>query len=96
VTEDPPKVPCIVSFRRSGKEVEAPAGQTLLEVAEVQGVKLGALCRGGTCGTCRALLVSGSPAIDTLYALTKRQRSAGWILTCSARTVAGQRLVLDL
>ncbi|MGE0712191.1 MAG: 2Fe-2S iron-sulfur cluster-binding protein [Planctomycetota bacterium] len=90
------QVPCIVRFKRSGLEVEAPAGATLLEVAEEQGITLSSLCRGGTCGTCKARLISGQPRIDTLYALNAHQRAAGWILTCSARTVAGQRIVLDL
>ena len=89
------QVPCVIRFKRSGKEVEVAHGTTLLEVAEAQGVKLSSLCRGGTCGTCRVRLISGQPQIDSLHALNKVQRATGWILACSARAAAGQRIVLD-
>jgi len=86
---------CVVRFERSGVEVEVGPGEVLLEVAEDHGVDVPSLCRGGTCGTCKVQLLSGRPQIDTLYALNAAQRQAGWILTCSARTVAGERIVLD-
>ena len=73
-----------------------PAGQLLLEVAEAAGVETSSLCRGGTCGTCKVKLLAGSPAIESCYALRQDQREAGFILSCCARTVAGQRIVLDL
>ncbi len=87
---------CVVRFARTGLEVEVAPGEILLEVAEDHGVPLDSLCRGGTCGTCKARLLEGTPQIDTLYALSKREREAGWILTCSARTAPGQRIVLDV
>jgi ferredoxin len=77
-------------------EVTVPEGETLLDVAEANGIPITSLCRGGTCGTCKAKLLAGQPAIATSYALTDRQRQLGFILTCSARTTAGQRIVLDL
>jgi ferredoxin len=82
-------------FKRSRVEITVPAGEVLLEVAERVGIKLASLCRGGTCGTCRVRLISGSPAVQTTKALNSQQKQAGWLLTCSARTVAGQRIVLD-
>lgn len=91
-----PAIPCVVAFKVSGREVEVPAGQLLLEVAEAAGIPVASLCRGGSCGTCRARLVAGSPVIESSHGLRKAQRDAGWILTCCARTVPGQRIVLDL
>ena len=88
-------VPCAVLFKRSRVEVTVPAGQVLLEVAEAAGIKLGSLCRGGTCGTCKVRLIAGSPSVQTTKGLSKTQRQAGWILSCAARTVAGQRIVLE-
>ncbi len=82
-------------FAVSKIEVTVPPDQVLLEVAERSGVNLGSLCRGGTCGTCRVRLRSGTPRISATKALTKRHRQAGFILACSARTVSGQRIVLD-
>lgn len=92
---EPGSIPCVVHFKKSNLEVEVAAGRVLLEVAEEHGLKLSALCRGGTCGTCRIRLISGSPAVQTTKALNVRQRAQGLILSCSARTVAGQRIVLD-
>lgn len=86
---------CVVRFARSNIEVEAREGEHLLDVAERAGVDLPALCRGGTCATCKVRLVSGSPRIDTLYALNARQRATGWILACSARATPGT-IVLDI
>lgn len=84
----------MVVFSVSGKEVKARPGEILLEVAERAGVDIASLCRGGTCATCKARLLEGRPQIDTLYALTKKQREQGFILTCSARATPG-RIVLE-
>ena len=92
----PPRVPCILSLARSGRELRVPAGEVILEVLEREGVRIDSLCRGGTCGTCKALCTGGAPAIESSYALRQAQRDKGWILTCCARTVAGQRIVLEL
>lgn len=85
---------CVVVFARSGVEARAKPGEMLLEVAERAGVDIPSLCRGGTCATCKTRLLEGAPKIDTLYALTRRQRDQGYILTCSARATPG-RIVLD-
>jgi ferredoxin len=89
------ETPCVVVFARSGKEVQARPGEVLLEVAERAGIDIPSLCRGGTCATCKTRLLEGSPKIDTVYALTRRQREQGYILTCSARATPG-RIVLDV
>ena len=87
--------PCVVVFAKSGIEVSAPPNAVLLEIAEEQGLPLPSLCRGGSCGTCKLLLRSGKPSIDTTHALSTKEQRAGWILSCSARTVAGGRIVLE-
>lgn len=87
--------PCVVVFAKSGVEVSVPPDEVLLEIAEEQGVPIPSLCRGGSCGTCRALLRSGEPEIDTSHALSPKEVRAGWILTCSARTIPGGRIVLE-
>jgi ferredoxin len=92
---DPQPDECVVVFARSRVSVTARPGEVLLEVAERAKVDVPSLCRGGTCATCKARLLEGAPKVDTLYALTKRQREQGFILTCSARATPG-RIVLDL
>ena len=86
---------CQVVFKSAGVHVNAAPGRILLEVAEEAGVSIPSLCRGGTCGTCKVILLSGAPEIGTRYALNAEERRAGWILSCSARTVAGARIELE-
>ncbi|MBL4849904.1 MAG: 2Fe-2S iron-sulfur cluster binding domain-containing protein [Planctomycetes bacterium] len=93
---EPLKIPCVVAFARLGREVEVAAGELLLEVLEQAGVAIASLCRGGSCGTCRVRLLAGAPVIESRHGLRQDQREDGWILTCCARTVPGQRIVLDL
>jgi ring-1,2-phenylacetyl-CoA epoxidase subunit PaaE len=51
-------------------------------------------CRGGVCGTCRALLVEGEVAMDVNYALEPEEIEKGYVLTCQSHP-ASARVVLD-
>lgn len=44
-------------------------------------------CRGGVCGTCRALLVSGEVRMDRNFALEPEETEAGYVLACQAHPV---------
>ncbi|MFD7917986.1 2Fe-2S iron-sulfur cluster-binding protein [Streptomyces sp. NPDC059740] len=44
-------------------------------------------CRGGVCGTCRALLVDGEVHMARDFALEPGEVSAGYVLTCQSRPV---------
>ena len=63
-----------------------PAGETILDAALDAGLDYPFLCRGGTCGTCKTTLLTGS--VDLLpyahFALTDAERDAGLILACRA------------
>jgi uncharacterized protein len=59
----PAAQPTPVVFARSGKEaIWKPAGGSLLELAEAQGLSPEFSCRGGTCGSCRTRIVDGAVA----------------------------------
>ncbi len=45
-------------------------------------------CKGGVCGTCRALLVKGEVTMRRNYALEPEEIEAGYVLTCQARPVS--------
>ena len=51
-------------------------------------------CRGGVCGTCRALLVEGEVTMDVNYALEREEIEKGYVLTCQSHP-ASPKVVLD-
>lgn len=71
-----------VVFMRSEKVCEVPAGSTLLEVAETNGVPIPYGCRQGVCGTCVTRVLSGTVRMDAEDGLTAEQKNAGYVLPC--------------
>ena len=51
-------------------------------------------CAGGVCGTCRALLVSGSVSMAENYALEPAEIERGFVLTCQSHP-SSDRVVVD-
>ncbi|HSN30202.1 MAG TPA: 2Fe-2S iron-sulfur cluster-binding protein [Kofleriaceae bacterium] len=82
-----------INFARSGKTAEATRDQTVLEIAEENGISIPFECRSGICGQCKTKLVSGKVAMDTQDALTPVDRAKGLILVCQAR--CAKDIVLD-
>ena len=74
-----------VEFSRSRKVCGVAPGQTLLEVAEMHGVRIAFGCREGRCGTCRTKLLDGDVAMDAEEGLEPSDRAQGHILMCVAR-----------
>ena len=77
---------CEVSFTLDGRTsvVAAPRSRTVLEAA--QGVRndVPFACRGGVCGTCRALVTAGEVSMRRNYALEDDELAEGFVLTCQA------------
>ncbi|MGH8377148.1 MAG: flavin reductase family protein, partial [Pseudomonas sp.] len=97
VIEQPPaattSVPVV--FQASAKEARwQPDGGSLLELAESRGLRPEFSCRGGSCGTCRTLLISG----QVHYPLPPAEvPDDGQVLICCAIPAQGaQPLVLDI
>jgi CDP-4-dehydro-6-deoxyglucose reductase, E3 len=53
-----------VTLSRSGKSFAVNQGEVILEAALRQEIWLPHACRGGTCGSCRAIIVAGAVAYD--------------------------------
>ena len=52
--------PCTISFRRSGKNIAwNPAFDSLLELAEDNGIDVDSGCRAGSCGSCQTAVSAG-------------------------------------
>ncbi len=47
-------------------------------------------CRGGVCGTCRARVTQGSVDMEHDYALEKKEKEAGYVLTCQSHPTTGE------
>src|SRR4029077_8249253 len=53
-----------IEFSKSNKRAAVYAGQSLLEVAEANGIEIPYSCRQGQCGTCAARLLQGEIQMD--------------------------------
>jgi ferredoxin-NADP reductase/Fe-S-cluster-containing hydrogenase component 2 len=81
-----------VRFQASDASATVPADATILDVADGIGVFIDNACRSGTCGSCRARLVSGHVSMAVQDGLTDHDKSEGYILTCQAK-VQGEVVV---
>ena len=50
-------------------------------------------CKGGVCGTCRALVTSGEVRMRRNYALEEHEVAAGYVLTCQSLPVSDELTV---
>ena len=71
------------------RQIEIPAGQTVLSAALDAGIPFPHGCRSGRCGACRSMLVEGevSMGTHTSFALSEEDRAAGLILACRATPI---------
>ncbi len=81
-----------ITFRFSdGKEIvsNARAGESLMEIAKVNGVDIDAPCGGnGTCGKCKVRLIEGEVESKPSKHISDEDWAKGWRLAC-------QSLVMD-
>lgn len=61
-----------------------PADEPILDAAQRVRADLPFACKGGVCGTCRALVTEGSVEMRRNYALDASEVAAGFVLTCQA------------
>jgi ring-1,2-phenylacetyl-CoA epoxidase subunit PaaE len=74
---------------RASTATVAP-GTPILDGAQRVRPDLPFACKGGVCGTCRALLVKGEVTMRRNYALEREELEAGYVLTCQARPASDQ------
>ncbi len=84
-----------IELRRSGKRLEVPAGQSILETLERHGHEVPFSCREGLCRTCETPIVDGR-CEHRDYVLSSDERQAGKsLMVCVSRSL-DPLLVLDL
>lgn len=74
-----------VVFLQSGRVCQVSDGNTLLDLAEKNGVQIPYGCRQGLCGTCATRVLSGNVQMDVEAGLTAEQKNAGYVLPCVSR-----------
>jgi ferredoxin len=84
-----------IVFARSGRSVVARRGESMVRVAEANGVPVDYSCRNGECGSCRCRLLDGRVTMPPRTVLTRTEVEGGLILACVARAET-DRVVLDL
>ncbi|NEO99962.1 MAG: FHA domain-containing protein [Symploca sp. SIO2E9] len=71
----------VVFFAKSGKEVVFNDEDSILEVAQQQGIDLPCACQMGACGTCKQVLLEGKVTYDG----QDPECEPGYVLTCIAK-----------
>jgi ring-1,2-phenylacetyl-CoA epoxidase subunit PaaE len=67
--------------------VTVPPGVPILDAAQHARADLPFACKGGVCGTCRALVTDGQVTMRRNYALEDSELAAGYVLTCQSLPV---------
>ncbi len=67
-----------------------PPGTAILDAAQQVRPDLPFACKGGVCGTCRALVTAGEVRMRRNYALEDDELAAGFVLTCQALPVSAE------
>jgi ring-1,2-phenylacetyl-CoA epoxidase subunit PaaE len=65
-----------------------PRGRSILDSAQATRSDLPFACKGGVCGTCRALVREGEVDMRRNYALERAEVDAGFVLTCQSHPVS--------
>ncbi|MCF8268123.1 MAG: ferredoxin--NADP reductase [Ignavibacteriales bacterium] len=71
-----------IIFRGKEYKIIVEPGESVLEKAIESGIDLPNSCQYGSCGTCRAKLISGSMQLIGQSALSDEDKNAGFTLTC--------------
>jgi len=85
------EVTVILDGRTSSTTI--PAGTPVLDGAQLARPDLPFACKGGVCGTCRALLRSGEVRMRRNFALEQSELDAGFVLTCQSLPVSDELTV---
>ncbi|HAX90273.1 MAG TPA: flavodoxin, partial [Cyanobacteria bacterium UBA11370] len=83
-----------VIFAKSKKEIVCDGKDSILELAEQEGIEMDSNCRSGVCGTCKQKKLAGEIKYeDDPHGLDHSDEDEGYILTCIAHPVG--RVVIN-
>jgi ferredoxin-NADP reductase/nitrite reductase/ring-hydroxylating ferredoxin subunit len=84
-----------IALARSALTLQVPAGKTILQVLNENGITAPSSCEQGACGTCLMTVIDGEPDHKDVYLSSIERASNQKIVTCVSRSKS-QRLVLDI
>lgn len=82
-----------MSFVRSGLDVRIDPDQNILQAARASGVRIGANCQEGMCGSCKIVKLDGDVEMTHQGGIRAREIAAGKFLPCCSTPVTD--LVID-
>lgn len=86
--------PPVVLFAQSGKEAAFDDAESILDLAEQEGIKIRSSCRQGVCGVCKKRKREGEIKYEsTPDALDSGEQAEGYILPCIAAPMG--RVVIE-
>src|SRR5699024_120299 len=85
--------PLTMSFMRSRLNVRIGPEDRILQVAQQAGVRIGANCQEGMCGSCKSVKLSGEVEMNHQGGIRQREIDAGKFLPCCS--TATTDLVID-
>ena len=92
-----PRMPFRVSIPEQDKVIEVTAEETLLEALLAAGVDAPYSCKGGGCGQCEVVVVSGEVDHRDIFYSDQERAERKVILTCCSRSIdSNEELVLSL
>ncbi|MFJ3790006.1 1,2-phenylacetyl-CoA epoxidase subunit PaaE [Kitasatospora sp. NPDC090091] len=92
--DDRPHSEVTVVLDGRGSTLNLPCDRSILDGAQRSRPDLPFACKGGVCGTCRALVTEGEVEMRRNFALEEKEVAAGYVLTCQARPVT-DRVTVD-
>ncbi|WP_367373440.1 2Fe-2S iron-sulfur cluster-binding protein [Pseudomonas lini] len=66
----------------SDQIIEVPAGKSLLDMLESNGIAVRSLCRAGICGNCRIKVSDGEYTLEPDFCLSDQDKDEGYALAC--------------
>lgn len=85
-----------VTLASSGKTISIPPDQSVLDVLEVEGVRVLNACRAGNCGSCETRVLAGRVDHRDLILTPKQRQRNDRMMVCVSRAANGGSLILDL
>ncbi|MEU1208576.1 PDR/VanB family oxidoreductase [Nocardia sp. NPDC005825] len=84
-----------VILAKTGRTIQVDGGQTLADALKAEGLSIETSCGQGICGTCRTVVLDGSPDHRDMILSDSEKASGDVIMVCVSRATGGT-LVLDL